>query len=161
MKKLFIIRHAKSDWGDENLDDFDRPLNEKGIKDCALIGKYLKQKNEKIDIILSSPALRAHTTAKLLAKELDFNKNIMQNQYIYEPFVAAIQELISYIHDDNDTAILVGHNPGVSTLAYMLCDSREELKTASIVEISFSCDSWMDVNKNNATFISYTKPKDL
>ena len=43
----------------------------------------------------------------------------------------------------------------------MLCDSREELKTASIVEISFSCDSWMDVNKNNATFISYTKPKDL
>lgn len=161
MKKLFIIRHAKSDWGDENLDDFDRPLNEKGIKDCALVGKYLKQKNEKIDIILSSPALRAHTTAKLLAKELDFNKNIMQNQYIYEPFVAAIQELISYIHDDNDTAILVGHNPGVSTLAYMLCDSREELKTASIVEISFSCDSWMDVNKNNATFISYTKPKDL
>lgn len=161
MKKLFIIRHAKSDWGDENLDDFDRPLNEKGIKDCALVGKYLKQKNKKIDIILSSPALRAHTTAKLLAKELDFNKNIMQNQYIYEPFVAAIQELISYIHDDNDTAILVGHNPGVSTLAYMLCDSREELKTASIVEISFSCDSWMDVNKNNATFISYTKPKDL
>ena len=161
MKKLFIIRHAKSDWGDENLDDFDRPLNEKGIKDCALIGKYLKQKNEKIDIILSSPALRAHTTAKLLAKELDFNKNITQNQYIYEPFVAAIQELISYIHDDNDTAILVGHNPGVSTLAYMLCDSREELKTASIVEISFSCDSWMDVNKNNATFISYTKTKDL
>ncbi|NQY22421.1 MAG: histidine phosphatase family protein [Campylobacteraceae bacterium] len=161
MKKLFIIRHSKSDWGDENLDDFDRPLNEKGIKDCALVGKYLKQKNEKIDIILSSPALRAHTTAKLLAKELDFNKNIMQNQYIYEPFVAAIQELISYIHDDNDTAILVGHNPGVSTLAYMLCDSREELKTASIVEISFSCDSWMDVNKNNATFISYTKPKDL
>ena len=161
MKKLFILRHAKSDWGDENLDDFDRPLNEKGIKDCALVGKYLKQKNKKIDIILSSPALRAHTTAKLLAKELDFNKNIMQNQYIYEPFVAAIQELISYIHDDNDTAILVGHNPGVSTLAYMLCDSREELKTASIVEISFSCDSWMDVNKNNATFISYTKPKDL
>ena len=161
MKKLFIIRHAKSDWGDENLDDFDRPLNEKGIKDCALVGKYLKQKNKKIDIILSSPALRAHTTAKLLAKELDFNKNIMQNQYIYEPFVAAIQELISYIHDYNDTAILVGHNPGVSTLAYMLCDSREELKTASIVEISFSCDSWMDVNKNNATFISYTKPKDL
>ena len=161
MKKLFIIRHAKSDWGDENLDDFDRPLNEKGIKDCALVGKYLKQKNKKIDIILSSPALRAHTTAKLLAKELDFNKNIMQNQYIYEPFVAAIQELISYIHDDNDTAILVGHNPGVSTLAYMLCDSREELKTASIVEISFSCDSWMDVNKNNATFISYTKTKDL
>ena len=100
MKKLFIIRHAKSDWGDEHLDDFDRPLNEKGIKDCALVGKYLKEKKEKIDIILSSPALRAHTTAKLLAKELDFNKNISQNQYIYEPFVAAIQELISYIHDD-------------------------------------------------------------
>ena len=161
MKKLFIIRHAKSDWGDENLDDFDRPLNEKGIKDCALVGKYLKEKKEKIDIILSSPALRAHTTAKLIAKELDFNKNITQNQYIYEPFVAAIQELISYVHDDNNTAILVGHNPGVSTLAYMLCGSKEELKTASIVEISFSCDSWMDVNKNNATFISYTKAKKL
>jgi len=161
MKKLFIIRHAKSDWGNEDLDDFDRPLNEKGIKDCAIIGQYLKQKNEKIDIILSSPALRAYTTAKLLAKELNFDKNITQNQYIYEPFVSAIQELISYIHDDNNTAVLVGHNPGVSTLAYMLCGSKEELKTASIVEISFSCDSWMDIKKSNATFIAYKKAKNV
>jgi len=161
MKKLYIIRHAKSDWQNEDLEDFDRPLNDKGFKDAKRLALYLKNQNISIDIILSSPALRALSTAKILAETLEFSKNITQNQYIYEPFVSAIQETLTYIHDEHQVAILVGHNPGVSSLAYMLCGSKEEMKTASLVEINFDCNSWLDINKSNASFISYTKSKNF
>jgi phosphohistidine phosphatase len=161
MKKLFIIRHAKSSWEDVNLDDFDRPLNEKGLNDAAIMAKFLKEKSISFDSILTSPASRAINTAEIFAKELNFSKNLTPNQYIYEPFVNAIVETLSYTYDDNNTVALFGHNPGVSTLAYTLCNAKIQMKTCSIIEIEFSCDSWLDISKNNAKFISYTKPKDL
>ena len=161
MKKLFIIRHAKSDWENIQLDDFDRPLNEKGLKDAHLMANFLKYKNQKIDMFLTSPALRARKTAEIFANVLDFKKSLTPNQYIYEPFVNAIVETITYIHDSNDTVALFGHNPGVSVLAYTLCGIKEQMKTCSIIEIEFDCNSWLDISKENSTFISYKKPKDL
>lgn len=159
MKKLFIIRHAKSDWNDTSIDDFERPLNERGLQAAPLMGKRLKEKGILPDIILSSPASRALSTARLIAKEVGFTKPITQNHYIYEAFVNALEETVSYIHDDHQTAFLVGHNPGVSALAYVLSGLKEQLKTCAIVEISFDCNSWMNVNKDNATLISYDFPK--
>ena len=161
MKKLFIIRHAKSDWENTQEDDFDRPLNEKGLKDAPLMAKYLKSKNPKIDMFLTSPALRARTTAEIFAEVLDFKKSLTPNQYIYEPFVNAIVETITYIHDSNDTVALFGHNPGVSVLGYTLAGTKEEMKACSIIEIEFDCNSWLDISKENSTFISYVRPKDL
>ena len=72
MKKLFIIRHAKSDWQDITLDDYDRPLNEKGEKNAPFMGKLLKEKNIRPDIIIASPAKRTMQTAELIAKEIGF-----------------------------------------------------------------------------------------
>jgi len=159
MKKLFIIRHAKSDWDDSTLDDYDRPLNKKGEKNAPFMGQLLKNKNIKPDLIISSPALRAITTAKLIAKEVNYEKAITPNQYVYEAFVNTLQEIVEYIHDSNDTVFLVGHNPGVSALAYMLCDLKESLPTCAIVEIQFDCNSWLDVCKSNSTLLSYEYPK--
>ncbi len=159
MKKLFIIRHAKSDWEDSSLDDFDRPINKKGEKNAPFMGQILANKNIKPDLIISSPALRAITTAQLIAKEVNYEKNITPNQYIYEAYVTSLQEIIEYIHDSNETVFLVGHNPGVSALAYMLCDLKENLPTCSIVEIEFNCNSWMDASKGNSKLVSYDYPK--
>ena len=159
MKKLFIIRHAKSDWQDSTLDDYDRPLNKKGEKNAPFMGQLLKEKNIKPDIIISSPAKRTMQTAQLIAQEVGFEKNITPNQYIYEAFVTMLQETISYIYDEHETAFLVGHNPGVSALAYTYCNMKENLPTCSIVEIEFDCDSWMDASKDNAKLISYEYPK--
>jgi len=161
MKKLYIIRHAKSDWNDESLDDYDRPLNSRGLKDAPLMGKFLKSKNIKPDLIVSSPALRAITTAQLIAKEVDYEKAITPNQYIYEAYVTALQEIVEYLHDSNQSVFLVGHNPGVSALAYMLCDSKENFSTCAILEIEFSCNSWMDASKENSKIISYEYPKKI
>lgn len=159
MKKLYIIRHAKSDWEDSNLDDYDRPLNKRGQKDAPFMGQILASKNIKPDLIISSPALRAITTANLIAEEIHYEKTITPNQYIYEAYVTSLQEIIQYIHDSNDTVFLVGHNPGVSALAYMLCGLKENLPTCSIVEIEFDCNSWMDACKENGKFISLEYPK--
>ena len=159
MKKIYIIRHAKSDWDDSNLDDYDRPLNKRGQKDAPFMGQILASKNIKPDLIISSPALRAITTANIIAKEVNYEKTITPNQYIYEAYVTSLQEIIQYIHDSNDTVFLVGHNPGVSALAYMLCGLKENLPTCSIVEIEFDCNSWMDVCKENSKFIALEYPK--
>ena len=159
MKKLIIIRHAKSDWEDKNLDDFQRPLNERGLRNAPLMGQRLKQKNLIPDLILSSPASRAISTATIIAQEVGYSKEIIQNQYIYEAYVNNLQEIISYIHDSEETVFLVGHNPGVSALAYMLCDLKESIPTCATVEIDFDVDSWQDVSKENSKLISYDFPK--
>ena len=122
MKKLVIIRHAKSDWEDSSLDDYDRPLNTRGLQDAPVIGKFLYKKGLIPNLIISSPALRAITTAQLISNEVKYEQVITPNQYIYEAYINTLQEIVSFIHDDNDTVFLVGHNPGVSALAYMLCD---------------------------------------
>jgi len=161
MKKLYIIRHAKSDWNDDTLDDYDRPLNKRGQRDAPMMGQFLFSKNIKPDLIISSPALRAITTAQLIAKEIKYEKVIVPNQYIYDAYVTALQEVVEYIHDSNDTVFLVGHNPGVSSLAYMLCGSKENFSTCAVLEIEFDCDSWMDASKDNSTLVSYEYPKKI
>lgn len=161
MKKLVIIRHAKSDWEDTTLDDYDRPLNERGLKDAPFMGKFLQEKGLKPDLIMCSPALRSIKTAELISKEVAYEKIICPNQYIYEAFVNTLQDIVSFIHDDNDTVFLVGHNPGVSALAYMLSELKQSVPTCATVEIDFDCDSWMDVSKENSTLISYDSPKKL
>jgi len=161
MKKLVIIRHAKSDWEDTSLDDYDRPLTERGFSDAPFMGRFLKEKGLLPDLIISSPALRAINTAELIAKEVNYEKIISPNQYIYEAYVNTLQDIVSFINDENDTVFLVGHNPGVSALAYMLSELKESVPTCATIEIDFNCNSWMEVSKSNSTLISYDFPKKL
>lgn len=159
LKKLYIIRHAKSSWDDSAIEDFDRVLNERGLKDASLMGEILKGKNVMPDLIISSPALRAIKTAELIAKEVDYKKIITPNQYLYDAYVTSLQETVSYINDTNDVVFLVAHNPAVSALAYMYCNLKENLSTTSVVEIDFYCNSWLDVSKENSKLITYDFPK--
>jgi len=159
MKKLVIIRHAKSDNNDSSMDDFDRVLNERGLANASAVGEFLKEKNLIPDMIICSPAKRAIQTADIIAREVDYKKIICPNHYIYEAYVDTLQDIVSFIQDENDTVFLVGHNPGVSALAYMLCDLKESIPTGATVEIDFETNSWLDVSKENSTLISYDFPK--
>ncbi len=121
MKRLYLIRHAKSSWDDPSLDDFDRPLSKRGKHDAPLMGKLLKQKNIIPDLILSSPAKRAKKTAKKIAKELG-KANIV---YLDELYDASSQDLladIKKISDTYTTVFLIAHNPRLNMLAYDLVD---------------------------------------
>ena len=159
MKKLYIIRHAKSSWKDFTLDDFDRPLNKRGKLNAPYMGKKLKQKNIFPDMIISSPALRAKLTAKSIAKEISFTKKMVFKEDIYEASVGTLKQIITQLNDTNNTVFLFGHNPSLNMLAQSYVDFDENIPTCGIVEVEFNCTKWKDINYKNANFISFDYPK--
>lgn len=157
MKELFIMRHAKAVDRENYTDDFTRPLHTSGYDDAKLMSDLLNKQNITPDIIISSPATRAYETANVVSNTLSNHPKVIQNPYIYEPYVNTLIETLSYTQDDYHQVLLVGHNPGVSALAYMLCGLKENLKTSSIVHITFNCSSWLDISNENSKlrFVEY------
>lgn len=159
MKKLYIIRHAKSSWKDESLSDFNRPLNKRGKKDAPLMGNRLRDKNIIPDIIISSPALRAKTTAEIIAKLVHYNQEIIFDERVYEATPAELHAIVTGVDDKNSVLFLVGHNPGLNMLAEAYVEFDENIVTCGIVEIAFDCNRWADISADNARLISFDYPK--
>ncbi|MBU1659071.1 CHAD domain-containing protein [bacterium] len=159
MKKLYIIRHAKSSWKESSLDDFERPLNKRGKADAPLMGSKLKEKRVMPDLILSSPALRAKTTAEIITKKIEFEKEIVFDENIYESSVNELHKIVSEIDDENRVVFLFGHNPSLNELAQKYINLNENIPTCGIVEIEFDCDSWTDISAKNARLLSFDYPK--
>ncbi|MBU1658438.1 histidine phosphatase family protein [bacterium] len=159
MKKLYIIRHAKSDWEDLSLSDFERPLNKRGKKNAPFMSKILKQKGVLPDAILSSPALRAKTTAQLFAKGIDFKKNIIYKENMYEADTGQLREILMMLSDADNKVFLFGHNPGFNMLVESFVNFHENIPTCGIVEIAFECKKWSQINASNAKLISFDYPK--
>lgn len=161
MKRLYLIRHGKSDWANKNLEDFDRPLNQRGKKNAPFMGELLYKKNIFPDVIISSPAYRARETSKKIAKKIGYTEEIMYNEYLYDASLKTILDVITFIEDEYDDVFLIGHNPSLSLLAFYLVDFNENLPTCGILEIRFDCDSWREINKKNAQLVSFEYPKKI
>jgi len=161
MKKLYIIRHAKSSWKDMNLDDFDRPLNKRGKLNAPFMGEKLKDKNVLPDLILSSPALRAKSTAIMIAKKIKYTKKIIFNEDIYESTPSKLHKILTKINDKNSIIFLFGHNPEINMLAENYVDFEENIVTCGVVEIEFNCKKWIDINAKNAKLILFDYPKNM
>ncbi|MFA6190829.1 MAG: histidine phosphatase family protein [Sulfurimonas sp.] len=159
MKKLYIIRHAKSSWEETSLSDFERPLNKRGRADAPFMGSKLKEKKVIPDLIFSSPALRAKTTAEIIAKKVEFKKEIVFDENIYESSVSELHKIVSEIDDKNRVVFLFGHNPSLNMLAQNYLDFNENIPTCGVVEIEFDCDSWSEISAENARFVSFDYPK--
>lgn len=159
MKKVYLIRHAKSSWKELFLDDFERPLNKRGKSDAPIMGARLQEKKVMPDIILSSPAKRAKTTAEIIAKKIDFQKKIEFHEEIYEASVATLHKLLTQIADKKSVVFLFGHNPSLNELAQKYINLNENIPTCGVVEIEFDCDSWADISAKNARLVSFDYPK--
>ncbi len=159
MKKLYIIRHAKSNWNDSGLSDFERPLNKRGEKDAPFMAKKLKEKGVSADIIISSPAIRAKTTAVIIAKELLLSKKIVYDENIYEASSDILFEIIKNIDNTHNSAILFGHNPGLNMLMDSLVNVYDNIPTCGVVEIEFKCEKWSEISALNSKLISFNYPK--
>ncbi len=159
MKKLYLIRHAKSDWSNPSLDDYDRPLNKRGKKNAPKIGEYFNKKKVYPDLIISSPAYRARSTALKIAKQINYLETIEFNEHLYEASLKTILEIISFIKDVNDDVFIIGHNPSLNMLAFYLVDFNENIPTSGILEIEFNCNTWREVTKSNAKLLSFEYPK--
>lgn len=161
MKTLYLNRHAKSSWDNSSLSDFERPLNKRGKRDAPLMGKVLSELVKAPQIIYSSPANRAITTAYQIAENFGYDKeNIIQDQTIYEAGVSDIMRIINSTSDEHDTIMFFGHNPTFTMISNYLSDKQlDNLPTCGFVQIDFNLKSWNDIEGNTGKLILFEYPK--
>ena len=160
MKTLFLIRHAKSSWSDPGLPDQERPLSDRGKRDAPKMGKRLAKRNVRPDLILSSPAVRALTTAEIIAKKLDYKlKDIVVDDRLYAGAVHDLLDVIHKLRNKLERVMLFGHNPEFTELAHRLASQVELMPTCAVAEFKFDAKSWSDIGKVTPVKVALTYPK--
>jgi phosphohistidine phosphatase len=163
MKNLLIMRHAKSDWNNSSLTDFDRPLNERGAKIAPLIGKELLHRKKIPELIISSPANRAKATAQMVAESCIYEGEIIFEKDFYLGSLGEIIEIIRKKAKDHSCIMVVGHNPTWETLVSKLCKSSTNIQmpTAAVASIFFDMDAWTQLSPGTGKLEFLLIPKDL
>jgi phosphohistidine phosphatase len=161
MKILYLMRHAKSSWNFDGLSDKERPLNNRGRNDAPQMGQALAARNIRLDLLVSSPAVRALSTAALVAKELNYPPDRIQVlDGIYEADLDRLVDLIRELPDEAEQVLLVGHNPTITETASALSPSGvNEMGTAAVVCLHFQTDQWAEVHPRNAELYFVDSPK--
>lgn len=151
-----LIRHAKA--GSHDINDFDRPLTDKGKTDAAYMGDMLKKAELIPEFILASPALRTKTTATIIAEAISVT-NIGLDENIYEANTHQLLRTINKISDDHSFAALVGHNPGISQILYELTGEMRDMSPGDVALIGFDFDDWEMVHTDTGNLAWYGSPK--
>ena len=161
MKQLLIIRHAKSSWGLATLNDFDRPLNDRGNVDAPIMATRLLDKKITIDAFVSSTAVRAFATATHFANSYKQPKeNIIQIAELYHAMPANFYNVISKIKDDFKTIAIFSHNPGITAFVNELTTtSIDDMPTCAIFAVTINCNSWTDFKTTKKLFWFFDYPK--
>lgn len=161
MKTLYLIRHAKSSWKEPGLSDWQRPLNKRGKRDAPFMGKHLTEKGVKPDIIISSFANRALTTAKIIAGETDYSEDDIEvRKDVYMADETSLLEIVRQIDNRHNTAFLFGHNPDFTFLANQFSKEMiSNVPTCGIVQIEFETEQWAAINTQNGRVVSFEYPK--
>lgn len=159
MKTLYIIRHAKSSWKDIAMDDFERPLNQRGKDDALLMANKLVELDICPDLIISSPSKRTKCTIAIIAPQIGYKKEIVYDNKIYESNMENLKRVVRNIDDKNNTVFLLGHNPGLNMFAEDLCGFVKNIATTGIVAISFDCNRWSEISHENSNLSEYIYPK--
>src|SRR5215471_584493 len=161
VKTVMLLRHAKSDWDDESLRDFDRPLADRGKRDAPRIGKAIRKPGRIADLILSSPASRASQTIEAVVESagLDITPQFYDSIYGADP--ADILKLIRELPDTISSVLLVGHNPTCEHLLDRLAATDRHMATAALACIEFQTDHWDDIDDGQGKLVWFVTPKEL
>lgn len=158
MKTIYLIRHAKSSWNHPDLRDKERPLNNRGLRDAPFMAKHLKELGVEADLIVSSPANRAHSTAKYFAETLACEIEVNNN--IYEAFTSKITSIIQGLSDDLETVLLFGHNPTFTNVSNLFPGEYiPNVPTCGIIKIEGDVKQWKNFNENTAQQTAFYYPK--
>lgn len=161
MKILTLVRHAKSSWDDSKLSDRERPLNKRGEHDAPMMGKRIVAAEIRPSLILASPAVRAWTTAKILAQEIGYPLEFLQKENgLYLASLDNIIDVLVAQDAEFNSVMIVGHNPGLTTFAnYLSPGLTDNLPTAGVVSVSFENDDWNLRSPPTTELLSYDYPK--
>jgi phosphohistidine phosphatase len=161
MKTLTLVRHAKSSWKDTNLSDRKRPLNKRGERDAPIMGRRIAEHGIRPSLIISSPATRAWTTAKIIAAEISYPIEFLQREDSL--YLASLDEILDVIvAQDNgfNNLMVVGHNPGMTDFANFLSPGlTNNLPTTGVVSVQIEQDDWNLYERPKAELIVHDYPK--
>lgn len=158
MKTLLLARHAKSDWGDPGLADFDRPLNARGLRDAPAMARRLVDDGAAVQLVVSSPALRAITTAREYAAA--FGVGLVERPELYAASARTILAAAAALPDEASAAMLVGHNPGMSDAVAELTGEFLELPTCAVVTCAVDVGSWAELIEGSGRLELVRTPRD-
>jgi len=162
MKQLLLIRHGKSDWKDSHItSDFDRPLNHRGHKNAPAMAEKILKKGLVPQHIVSSPAIRAWSTAKHFAEVWNFKTGDLQAESaIYEANTTALLKIVNGFSNNIDSIAMFGHNPGFTDFANYLADADlYNIPTAGVVVLRFDTDDWAEIGHHTGTMLLFDFPK--
>ncbi len=161
MKSLLLIRHAKSSWDNPTQNDFDRPLNARGLNDAPMMAQRLLDRKVKIDAFFSSPAVRAKQTCSLFMEVYNIDKTAIQLQsqlYLAAPDV--FMQTITNIPDSVSSAAIFSHNNGISEFVNTLTNTTiDDMPTCSVFGVKAGIETWKDFAKAKKEFWFFDYPK--
>lgn len=172
VKRLFLLRHAKSAWDDPERTDFERPLAPRGRRAAKTMGAFMRDGGYRFDQVLCSAAKRARQTWRRVADELghDAARAVTHDKEIYLAGAPALLNRLRRTDDAVETLVVVGHNPDMEHLANTLCADgeqgavariREKYPTGALAEIDLNIGSWTELAANCGTLVRFTRPRDL
>jgi phosphohistidine phosphatase len=163
MKTLCVVRHAKSSWADPTERDFDRGLNERGKQDAPRMGKRLKEREIVPDLMLSSPAKRALSTAKRIAEILQYpTEKIKTDRILYHADEETILSVVQGLNDKHSMVFLFGHNPGLTEFVNTFAENEiyiDNVPTCGIVAFQLNVDSWTEATWKSGRVLFFDYPK--
>ncbi|MEQ9186645.1 MAG: histidine phosphatase family protein [Cryomorphaceae bacterium] len=148
MKRIYLVRHGKSDWDDLQLNDIERPLTERGVKNVHEVGEHMKQLKWVPELILSSPAVRAYESAKVIADHLEVTgAQFKVDSKLYLPDFPTVLKIILYLNDNINSVMIIGHEPSLSNLInHFLHTPIDRVVTGSLTVLEFKVKKWPDIN---------------
>jgi len=161
MKTLVLVRHAKSSWLHPELDDFDRPLNDRGKRDAPEMAQRLLKRNLNIDLFVSSSARRARKTAFLFAEAFGLGKSEVQLlPELYHASPEKMLEAIRKFPDDRSAAVVFGHNPGITALSNQLSHVKvDHFPTCAVYAVRINVTSWAALPLFDNEFLFFDYPR--
>ena len=161
MKRLLILRHAKSSWADSALDDWQRPLNDRGRRDAPRAGEWLRARSRVPDRIVTSDAVRARTTAQAVANAAGYSGEIVVEPSLYHAEPQAIYAVLNGVVDDPRTVMIVAHNPGLEQFLRQFSGESHDLPTAALVELAVPIEHWSELDETiTAAIVEIWRPRD-
>lgn len=163
MRKLFLVRHAKSSWDNPGLRDFNRPLNDRGLHDAPLMAALLVKAGYKPELLVSSPAKRALTTALFFAEAFGVPADaVLRNEHLYEAMPPDVLRIISQLPDTAESVMLFGHNPTFTDVANRFTSIYiDNVPTCGVVLLESSAGSWPELYEGNTDLKICYFPKEV
>lgn len=160
-KRIYIVRHAKSSWTDFSLSDFERPLDERGLRDAPVMASFLKNKGIEPEVMISSPAERARTTAMIFSDA--YNKEVTWIDHLYHGEPDDYLDQIQLLDENVTSVMLFGHNPGITYIAHLVkSGSTQNVPTCGVLEMSMKASTlWEEANWIKMSLDNINTPKSI